>query len=272
MLRRHLLALALATAVALASAAPAGASVTHAGGITYVEKSHTDQPHGDKRFHANCPDGTHVLGGGAYHQSSFGGGGIQHSYPIDGNDADRKPDDGWEVGAFLGLDHEDWTVYATCAKRHVTYVTKSYKADPNSLTQRTVPCPGSQHIVGGGEKSSFKIGQNSAYPISGRWVIYEDSFESKKIPFKGYAICAGFNTTIEEGNQSVPSGQYGGLGQGCPVDRFVAAGGTANSGGHAQASVKFSYPDTPGLWSSATSNFSGGPMNVAVDAVCVKHL
>src|SRR4051794_21038768 len=108
--------LAIAVMAALfvlsAMASTAGAEVTHAGGIAYVEKSYPHEDHGHGRFHANCPNGTHVLGGGAKIFTSFGGASTQHSYPIDGKDADKKPDDGWEVAAFIGLDDEDWTAYA----------------------------------------------------------------------------------------------------------------------------------------------------------------
>jgi hypothetical protein len=267
------LAIGVAAALVMtgAFAAAAAASVTHSGGITYVEKSHPNQQNGNERLHANCPDGTHVLGGGAQNFAGFGGASIQHSYPIDGSDANKKPDDGWEVALFTGEPSVDWTIFATCAKRHLTYVTKSFKADPMALTNRVVPCPAHQNIVGGGEKASFKIGQNSAFPITGQWAIFEDSFESSKVPFKGYAICAGFKTAIRTGSTTVPNGQYGGLSEGCGLDEFVAAGGTSNGGAHASASVKFSYPDNT-VWASATNNFSGSSMSVSVEAVCVKHL
>jgi hypothetical protein len=274
MRQRRWLGIGVAAALAVtgAIASTAAASVTHAGGIAYVEKSHPDQPNGDKRFHVNCPNGTHVLGGGAKNFASFGGASIQHSYPIDGKDADKKPDDGWEVGLFTGLPDVDWTIFANCAQRHVTYVTKSFKADPMNLTNRIVSCPGDQNIVGGGERASFKLGQNSAFPIPGSWAIFEDNFESDKVPFKGYAICAHFKTDINTGSTTVPNGQASGLSVGCDLNRFLAAGGTSNGGSHASASVKFSYPDGHTVWASATNNFSGGDMSVSVQAVCVKHL
>jgi hypothetical protein len=253
------------------AAGTAAASVTHSGGIAYVEKTHPDQPNGDERFHVNCPNGTHVLGGGARSFASFGGASIQHSYPIDQKDADKKPDDGWEVALFTGQPDVDWTVFATCTKRRVTYVTRSFKADPMGLTNRIVSCPGDQNIVGGGERASFKITQNSAFPIPSAWAIFEDSFESKKVPFNGYAICAHFKTDINSDSITVPSGQSGGLTEGCDLNRFVAAGGTSNGGSHGSASVQFSYPENS-AWASATNNFSGGPMSVSVQAVCVKHL
>src|SRR4051794_13884224 len=113
------LMIAAASALTLAGllAGTAAASVTHSGGIAYVEKAHPDQPDGDEKFHVNCPNGTHVLGGGARGFASFGGASIQHGYPIDRKDADKKPDDGWEVALFTGEPSVDWTVFATCTKR-----------------------------------------------------------------------------------------------------------------------------------------------------------
>src|SRR4051794_13026502 len=127
--------LAIAVVAALfvvsAMAGTAGAEVTHAGGIAYVSKFYPTRS-GEFRLHANCPKGTHVMGGGAKDFADYNTTALYHSYPIDRGDSDKQPDDGWEVAG--AGDPVDWTAYAECTDHKLTYVQKSDKATPMSLT------------------------------------------------------------------------------------------------------------------------------------------
>jgi len=46
-----------------------------------------------------CPSGTHVVGGGSHTTPHSIDSEVESSFPIDGPDADTKPDDGWEADA-----------------------------------------------------------------------------------------------------------------------------------------------------------------------------
>ena len=48
---------------------------------------------------AMCPSGTHVVGGGAHTFPHSTDSEVESTFPIDGPDADSKPDDGWEAVA-----------------------------------------------------------------------------------------------------------------------------------------------------------------------------
>ncbi len=49
---------------------------------------------------ATCKGGAHVTGGGLKFSGHSGDGKLISSYPIDGKDADRVPDDGWKVQGY----------------------------------------------------------------------------------------------------------------------------------------------------------------------------
>jgi hypothetical protein len=82
--------------------------VQSVGGLKYV----TTKSNGAQGFvgEAHCPRGTHVLGGGVH--TDFVSYDVDESYPIDGGDPDKIPDDGWAatLNDSAGVKH----VYAIC--------------------------------------------------------------------------------------------------------------------------------------------------------------
>src|SRR5262245_59271143 len=94
----------------------AESSVAKAGGIRYVSKEVTLKPGKPRTLKAPCPRNTNVLGGGHYNSGGFGDVVGIHSYPYDGSDRNRKPDDGWAAQLRGFTTNHPAVVYATCAK------------------------------------------------------------------------------------------------------------------------------------------------------------
>ena len=70
-----------------------------------------------KAAKASCPADMHVTGGGAKFAGAAGEGKLLSSYPVDGKDADKIPDDGWKVqGNNVSAVSQDLTAYAICMK------------------------------------------------------------------------------------------------------------------------------------------------------------
>jgi hypothetical protein len=96
---------------------------------------------------ASCPHGTSVTGGGV--SATGGEDAILVSAPLDGHDADHKPDDGWRAAVVPGGDFETVTAYAVCASglhlRYAKEVDVASTGDANSAV-----CPARSVDVGGG--------------------------------------------------------------------------------------------------------------------------
>jgi hypothetical protein len=66
---------------------------------------------------AGCPRDMSVVGGGNFITGANDDATLQATRPFDGDDANRKPDDGWRVKAFNLRDGgKDLTAYAICRK------------------------------------------------------------------------------------------------------------------------------------------------------------
>jgi len=91
---------------------------------------------------ARCPKDTHVTGGGA---TFHGVGRLVSSYPFDGPDANRVPDDGWAVRYYnLSTTNPAYLyVDAICLARKRLRYKKAFGAP-------SVECPNGGHLTGGG--------------------------------------------------------------------------------------------------------------------------
>ena len=99
-----------------------------------------DDAHTPFTVKAQCPHGTHVTGGGLYDEG--GSDRIFASKPLDGSDADHKPDDGWRGTAFPEQDSEDVTTVAICAKgMKLRYVHDDATSTGTGTLSVTARCP-----------------------------------------------------------------------------------------------------------------------------------
>lgn len=91
------------------------------GKVIYRSKTVPMKVNRAKTARATCPEGSQVVGGGNYITGANNQAQIQLARPFDGGDADKKPDDGWSVGAYNLLDSKkDLTAYAFCRKNAAT--------------------------------------------------------------------------------------------------------------------------------------------------------
>lgn len=109
---------------------------------------------------ARCPDGTHVSAGGGYTTGTPGAPGspegsyLNSSFPFDGPDAGKAPDDGWKVRIYNISDAPRLVIHASaiCVTERPRYVTADPVAMPPGyeLLSTAAACPDSRHISAGG--------------------------------------------------------------------------------------------------------------------------
>lgn len=81
------------------------------------ERKDTPLPTGSNaKATAKCPAGQHITGGGIVISGSVSEGFVVSSYPIDGKDKGKAPDDGWRVSGFNnnGAPPKTLTAWAIC--------------------------------------------------------------------------------------------------------------------------------------------------------------
>ena len=200
------------------TAVGASASVICRGGpLRYITKAGTlPASPGPLTLTARCPSDMHVTGGGAV--ASSGGDAraayVSSSYPIDGPDADSKPDDGWRA-RFYGRTQPGTKVIAICAFTRQSYPSriKQWPDQDHSIPASTVgsgyivSCPATKHVLGVGafiDGSPGDVRVHSTYSADGfpSWPnddadsVPDDnagmSFSNRSTnpqPSNGWAIC-----------------------------------------------------------------------------------
>jgi hypothetical protein len=94
-------------------------TVLTAGNYKYVETAaQTNAARQQNNAVAHCPSGGyHVLGGGVGNSGTFNQQHVNDSHPIDGQDANTAPDNGWLVHLDnLSNQEKTFVVFAICAK------------------------------------------------------------------------------------------------------------------------------------------------------------
>ena len=123
--------------------------------LRYVRQDVPDSPTGIRAAKVPCPDGRHVLGGGIFIATSESF--VNSTYPYDGADRDRKPDDGWAgrvldtIGGFGGME-----AYAICKGGPLPTYRKAAASgvEENSAAGPKARCPRAEHVSGGGVRIS----------------------------------------------------------------------------------------------------------------------
>ena len=136
-----------------------GASaICRRGKVRYVSEEGTLPANpGGLTLTAVCAADMHVTGGGAVASTGDdpSAAWVSSSYPIDGNDADSKPDDGWRA-RFYGSTQPGTKVVAICAPTKQSYPSRSkqYPEQDQSIPAGDtgsgywVSCPATKHVLG----------------------------------------------------------------------------------------------------------------------------
>lgn len=238
---------ALLFAIAVASfPAASSAAVSHAGGFTYVRNSVSGRHGPPVTGRASCPTGTHVLGGGegpdqADHQTHT----LLHSYPYDGDDVDRKPDDGWKARVRTG---KRFTVYAVCAPLMPTYERAKAGLQVNQRSgSMATACGDTESILAGGTSGPDKTVEVVSYPdgpVNNRWVWDIDNHTVSHEPTVHLiAICASLAPTYPTAAGTVLPQGYATASASCaPPASHVIAGGESNTGTFSTVTQSLSRP------------------------------
>jgi hypothetical protein len=174
------------------------------GHLRYRHIDVPDAPSGNRFAKLGCGGGGyHVVGGGAFIATTNSW--INSSYPYDGSDRDKRPDDGWAekamdtVGGLGGM-----TLDAICMRGHVHYETKRVSGvQPGSSASPAALCGKTDHVLGGGVQVRGPADQAravSSYPIDrgDHGHVPDDGWQSAAYDLSGsakpvtsYAICKG---------------------------------------------------------------------------------
>jgi hypothetical protein len=260
------------------AAAPAQASVSTAGGYKFVNKEYELEGGKTKRLKAMCPDGTHVYGGGQFNPGDFGEFVQAQSYPVDGRDQDRKPDDGFAVLAknLTGAPIMT-TVQATCGKPRATYKAKREEITGSGFSQEVDAfCPKNKpgRLVGGGVSGPKKLLHNDGGPTSNGTDAYYYAYMSndgqKAVTAKVWAICAKFKTTYIEDGAPAPAQTQTPLSIACPAQTVALDGGMGSTGGIDLNGSLFNVQN-PSQWFVFGDNKTAGSRTISVNVVCAEH-
>ena len=153
------------------------------GGFTYFTSSANMISHGISGAGAVClPGSGHVVGGGFDADTGSEGGLALESTPVDGPDADKKPDDGWRATAFdTRAVSADVATFAVCANTAVSYKSSTKKVKGGKRARLTAHCPsGTKDTAGGVQTGDFDSVQiSSSFPF--------DDGDANKKPEDGWS-------------------------------------------------------------------------------------
>jgi hypothetical protein len=273
------MAVAIAASV-LAVLAPAsvGALTKRSGGITYAYKR-ANVNGGIEKIKVHCPRDMHVVGGGEANGLTYNQLTLHHSYPIDGRDRRRTPDDGWE-SMVSSAGPSTFEPYAICIKRRVRYSKQTLAANSFGVTNQVVPCPGRLNLVMGGTRGSQELRANSGFNHPEGWALFIENQLNQPLPFTGFATCVRFGVSLASAtNNAFPPGQ-GFLQASCPPGRHVVGGGLSSGFGFGESHINSTFParaldptDQIGRhWSVFVDNLTAANGSVTAQAVCSRSL
>jgi hypothetical protein len=178
------------------------ACIQHA--ASYPFRSVANQPSGLRSASIACPGTKRVSTGGMFIATS--GSWETSSYPYDGPDADKTPDDGWTGGVFDQIGGiGGFSVYAVCSSgldlHYVKSVTQTVPV--NAVHALRAACPANDHVVGGGAKLTGMQSQGrlvASYPYDGpdTGTVPDDGWQTRVFNLGGgakkvtaFAVCLG---------------------------------------------------------------------------------
>ncbi len=259
-----------ALAAALVIAAPAGAAVTH------IEINDTFT--GPGSIKAPCPNGTHVISGGMGTFNGYGGILLTGSYPYDGSDKDKAPDDGWKVDVTNrgGL---ETAANALCSPQTYKYVSEDFKFPRFNDGTGTVACPYGTHVICGGGRAGTLIGllpddgKDSGKTPDDGFLVHTESGASDKTRGTAYATCGKTKVKYVTTNTG-PIGTHeegGEFDARCPTGSDVLGGGAGMNVGHRDGAINSLFPrtDTIQAWGAYLDNYDIANLHSGkVVAVC----
>jgi hypothetical protein len=251
------------------------------GGLRYVQEGHRLAPGSAKTFKAACPKRAHVLGGGHYNSGGYGDVIGAHSYPYDGRDRGRKPDDGWaaQLRGF-GVSHPV-SVFAVCAKLLPEYPKTEVTIDPGGgevIRKVTCPTP-ALSVTGAGSRGPASVREVAGAPFDPDiWEQGLANHGTRPSEVTLWAVCSSLTPTYVYGNALAQPHQQTFVQAQCPPDAsHVTGGGLAsnslNQGNNAIAALQpFSIGAPFDGWRSWMDNYDDAATQISAVAICVPGL
>lgn len=280
--RFHLVLLLLAFALVLSVVVAAGASaaVVSSGGLKYVTKSFSLVPGKPRTHEAPCPKRNHVLGGGHYNSGGFGEAIGLHSYPYDGDDRNKQPDDGWAAMQRAFGEAQPAQVYAICARVTPDYAKKTETVPPDAAEDRVlVKCPlNTLDVTSGGSRGPASVrGLSGLFLGVNQWQQGVANHGTTAREVTVFAICSTLDVdagqaqvVAEDGKQTFAQAQ-------CPAEAPHVVGGALSTNytgtimGNTAVAATLPHQFTTAFdgWRVWLDNYNAIDMNLHVAAICV---
>jgi hypothetical protein len=258
--------------------------VQHGGGYTFVIQTIKVPASKSKTLTATCPKGTHALGGGEQNQEPYNSVFLRQTYPFDGADKDKKPDDGWRTRVQNREAHKvSVNTQAVCGKELPKYVVVRFLAPSGLETgQETASCPPETFVYAGGMSAPAKsnVAINATFPnpmLTGatEWGGYLDNRGSQAEDNAAViAVCGTVQPEIVQ-TMNVPTDPHKQrqLSAHCLMDTYAFSAGLVNSTGFKGLAINSLGPktaaDKPGERGMGIADTIGGSMvDITVAAVC----
>ena len=273
-------------ALAGTAASPAEAAVVKRGGWNYVTKSYGETDPGNKTLTAKCPRGTHVYGGGHYNNKSFGSLTAHHSFPFDGADRGRKPDDGWRTRVAIAQTLEP-TGYAVCAKPMPTYLEQDFLA--LAVLQRqeeAMLCPdGTGPAISGGTDGTAGVREveSSHGNLFVQWDMAVENRTGVDTAATKFTICSDdLILSVSSSSDTVAAQGQKGDTTACTGSTAFPIGGGQENDGASQGSIvaaasrpvgfTTAAPGTGGGWETYVDNHHTSAIGFTTDVTCADRV
>lgn len=266
----------LVAAGAIACPSSAVATVTHAGGYTYVKRSESIG-NGNATATARCPGDTHVLAGGDLNPGTEEGDFlIRRQEFIDDGDPDSKPDDGYSN---TQANHTDGSsviwAQAVCGKRMPKYRHDKVKLGPTSQTNVAPHCKNGETAISSAAAPSqgvvINFAINSSFPTGTEdytLFLEHQTTGNRNVETTAACLRANVQMAITEGAAGPDARSE--LTATCPTGTFVISGGQANGGFYHEAAQVTADQRAPREFRAGVDNFTDDPFAWSTRALCMK--
>ena len=238
-----------------------------------------------------CPRGSVVVGGGSFNGGVFGGSTLLGSYPVDGDDRDKDPDDGWRSVA-NNPTKTKYTLSTFVACRYgagVTYQSSFGDLEPLERERGAAYCQSGDSIVGGGGRiapTNRRAHLEGSHPVDDQtdgdaspdngWNVAVSNPSQTKVTLRTWAICANETVSYVPDPRLVPANTASTITTLCPAGTESSGGGFISQLGRPFVLVMTKPYDTTDSnnvryngWSVTAYNTASVAENINVIAICM---
>ena len=223
-----------------------------------------------------------MLGGGHYNSGGFGDVLGIHSYPYDGDDRDKRPDDGWAAMQRAFGQAVPAKLYAICARVTPDYVKEKASIPPDGTkTLMEVECPlNTLSVTSGGSQGSASVREVGGAVMGSEWWQYVANRGSNAREITSFAICSTLDTDLAQQQVVAQDGVQTFAQAQCPAEAphvvggilSTSGGGTVGGNIGVAALQPFTVANPFDGWRSWVDNYNAIDLNLLGAAICVPSL